>query len=209
MSISILFPSLVISVPLSVDEGNICFKSNLQVRSTPLCSHHHITFSITRSCHIREPCCLTQQLRNEGSFRDNRLQLRGRDRLAAIAERAVGVRVYLQDKPLRAGGNTGAGHGGYQLTAASGMAGIDYDRQVSQFVQQWHTGEIEQIARLRIEAAYATLTEHHIWIARCNNVFCRQQPFFKSSSQAALEHDGSAVAVLTCRTQQREGLHVA
>ncbi len=96
---------------------------------------HRIAFSVTWSCHVREPCCLAQQLRYEGGFRDDGLQLRGSDRLAAIAERAVGVRVHFQDEPFGSGGNTGAGHGGNQFAAAGGVAGVNNDRQVGQLVQ--------------------------------------------------------------------------
>ncbi len=79
--------------------------------------------------------------------------------------------MHFDDQSFGARGDAGARHRRNQFASTGGMAGIDDDGKVGQFVKQWDTGEVEDVARLGVVAADAAFAEDDVRIARGYYVF--------------------------------------
>ena len=112
------------------------------------------------------------------------------ERLAAIGEGVIRIRMDLDHQPVRAGGDAGQGQRSHVWALAGGMAGIDENRQMRQPLQQPAPRRRSSVLRVCVlEGADAALAEDHIRVALREHVLGRQQPLFHQHRQAALEHD--------------------
>ena len=87
----------------------------------------------------------------------------------------LGVVVDLDDQPVRPAGRGAQGHGGYQLVAACGVAGVHHHRQVAELVQDRDDGQIHGVAGGGLKGADAPLAEDHLVIAPGHDVLCAHE----------------------------------
>src|SRR5271166_3167356 len=135
------------------------------------------------------------------------VELLGEERLFAIAEGAVGIRVDFDDETVSPNRNRGPGQWRDLVALAGSVAGIDDDRQMAQPLHRGNHAEIERVASVIGEGAHAALAQDHVVVALAHDVFGGHQKFFHRGRQAALQQHG--FMRFTGALQQREILHVA
>ena len=87
------------------------------------------------------------------------------------------------------------------------MAGVHDHRQVGELFEHGHGGEVEGVARGRLEGADAALAKDHLFVAPGHDVLGAHEQLLQGVGQPALDEDGlSRVAQLL---EQLEVLHVA
>ena len=117
-----------------------------------------------------------------------------------------GIVVHLDDQPVGAGSDRRTRQLRDHVAAAGAVARVGHDRQVTQFLDDRDRGDVERVARRRLERPDAALAEDHVVVAAGQDVLRRQQPLFDRGGDAALEeHRLAHVAELA---EQREVLHV-
>ena len=70
------------------------------------------------------------------------------------------------------------------------MAWVYDDRQMRLFLQHGNRGNIQGIPHGSLECADTSLTENHILIASCHNIFCAHEQFIQGIRHAAFEENG-------------------
>jgi thiamine biosynthesis protein ThiI len=128
-------------------------------------------------------------------------------RLRAVAQRRLRVRVDVHDDAVGADRDRGPGQRQDQVPAAAGMRRVHDHRQVRQPLRDRDRADVQGVPGGLLERADAALAEHDVQVAALSDVFGGHQPFLDGGVHAALEHDRLAHAA--DRLQQREVLHVA
>ena len=121
-------------------------------------------------------------------FTDHFPQLLRRNRLVAIAERGQGIWMHLKHQTIGPGGDRGTRHRWHQVSSTCGMAGINDHRQVSQLVQERHTGQIQNIARLAVKAPDAPLAEDNLRVASNHSSIVEARPRLSSTGLRCRPH---------------------
>src|SRR5574341_1563686 len=134
-------------------------------------------------------------------------ELRRRQRLFPVTKRLFGVGVDLDQQPVGTRGDRGSGHRRHEVPPPRGMAGVHHHRQMRQFLNQRHRGQVERVAHLRLEGPDAPLAQDHLVIAARHDVFRGQQKFFDRCGQPALEQH--RLVLPADLAQQPEVLHIA
>ncbi len=124
-----------------------------------------------------------------------------------IAQRALRVRVNVDDDAVGANRDRGAGQRQDQVPATARMRRVHDHRQVGQPLRDRDGADIQGVARRLLERPDAALAQHDVQVAALRDVLGGHQPFFDRRAHAALEHDRLSGAA--DRLQQREVLHVA
>ena len=130
-----------------------------------------------------------------------------RQRLEAIAQRLLRMRMNLDDQTVRPGRHRRPGHRRHEAGLAGAVARIDHDGQMRVFVQIRHRCQRQREARVILEGADAALAEHHFRVAGLEDVLRGQQEFVHRRRRAALQQHRQAR--FADRFQQRIVLHVA
>src|ERR1035438_1559525 len=98
------------------------------------------------------------------------LELLGPQRLRPVGEGAVGVGMDFDHQAVGARGYGGPRHGSHDVAAPGGVRRIGENRQVGQFLHRRDGGEIERVARVGFEGAYAALAENNVVVAAGQDV---------------------------------------
>ena len=87
------------------------------------------------------------------------------------------------------------------------VARVRDDREMAQLLHDRDRGDVEGVARRRLECADTALAEHDVVVAAREDVLGRQQPLLDGGREASLQHH--RLARVTKLAQQRVILHVA
>src|SRR4051812_12447172 len=115
--------------------------------------------------------------------------------------------MHLDQDAVRASGNSSAGHGDYFVPQSRPVARVGDDWQVRQPMHDRNCGEVEHIARGRIEASHAPLAEYHVLISLGQDVLRAEEKIIDRSCHSALEQH--RLLHFADGLEQRVVLHVA
>src|SRR4051794_5343019 len=150
---------------------------------------------------------LACQLRRRLDLAQVLAELVGHELLRAVADRAVGIRVRLDDDPVGARGGCGQGQGEHEIAPPGRVARIHHHGQVRELLEHRHGHQVEREAVARLEGPDAALAQHHLLVALLEDVLRRHQEVLERGRQAALqEHRDVRAPHLG---QEREVRHVA
>ena len=91
---------------------------------------------------------------------------------------------------IGAGGHRGQRHGSHVIAVAGAVAWVDDDGQMAECSNHRNRGEVQSVARARLERADASLAEDDSHaIASGQNIFRGHQEFFDGGREATLEQD--------------------
>ncbi len=128
-------------------------------------------------------------------------------RLRAVAQRRLRVRVDVDDDAVGADRDGGPRQRHDQVAAAAGMRRVHDHGQVRQPLDDRDRADVQGVPGGLLEGPDAALAEHDVEVAALGDVLRGHQPLLDGGVHAALEHDRLAHAA--DRLQQREVLHVA
>lgn len=112
--------------------------------------------------------------------------------LRGVAEGFPGIRVDLDDQPVRAGRNAGEGQG-LDVGSFPGRVGrVDDDRQAAAFPHHGDRRDVQRIACGRLEGADPAFAEDDVVVALAHDVFRGVEPFLNSGGDPALEEHRNA-----------------
>src|SRR5881275_3000609 len=140
-------------------------------------------------------------------FVDEVLVLFEREGLRAVGECAFGVVVYFDDESVGSGGHARARERHHHVVVARSVRRVDDDGQVRDASNGGDGREVERVARVLGEGAYAALAEDDVVVALGHYVLGGEKPLVEHRRQPALQEHGHARAPRAA--QQREVLHVA
>src|SRR5216684_3685279 len=126
---------------------------------------------------------------------------------ARVAERLLGPGVHLHQEPVGAGRRRGQRKRQHEIGPAGRVRGIHHHGQVRTLLRQRDGGDVEGVARRRLESADAPFAEDHLVVAARQQILGREEPFLDGRGGAALEQHRPAQA--RQRLEQGEVLHVA
>jgi len=92
-------------------------------------------------------------------------KLIGPQRLGAVAERAVGIVVHLDEQAVGARCHGGARHGKDFVAPTGAVGRVGDDGQVRELLHHWDGRNVERVARIALERADAALAQDDIGIA--------------------------------------------
>src|SRR2546425_2059151 len=127
--------------------------------------------------------------------------------LRPVAARAFGIGVDFNDQAVRSGGHPGPRHRPHVFALAGALAGIDDHRQVREFFQHGDGAQVQQVARVVIEAPDPAFAEHDAVVAFVHDVLSSEQQLLNRGTGPTLEQHGEFGAAGLA--QQRVVLHVA
>src|SRR5947209_232945 len=81
-------------------------------------------------------------------------------RLCGIGERGIWAQMHFNQQPIGPTRHGSAGHGWDEQALTGAMTWVYHNGQMGQLMQEWNTGQVEQVAGVaRIKAADTTLTQ--------------------------------------------------
>lgn len=98
----------------------------------------------------------------------------------------------LDDQAIGAGGQRGLGERRGQARDAAGVAGVGDHGQVRAFLWDRDRGDVERVARGRLEGADALLAQDHVGVASAQDVLGREQELLDRRHHAALQEHRTA-----------------
>jgi hypothetical protein len=110
-----------------------------------------------------------------------------RQRLRAVGPGASRIRVHLDQQPVRARGQGGQGQRRHQRARPGRMRRVHDHRRRHRRARDRHRGDVEGVARGRLEGADAALAQHHARGAGREDVLGREQPLFDGGARRALQ----------------------
>ncbi len=114
-------------------------------------------------------------------------QLGGGERLRPVGPGGAGVGVRLHEQPVGAGRDRGQGERRHQGAGAGGVRRVDQHRRARDGPGDGHRGQVERVARHRLEGADAALAQDHARAAGGQQVLGGEQPFLDGGAGGALE----------------------
>ena len=129
------------------------------------------------------------------------------ERLVAVAQRLLRVRMNLDDQPVGAGGDPGAGDGRDVLPPTGAVARIEEHGQMRELFDDRDGVDVGGVTRGLIEGADAAFAQDHLAVSLDQDVLGRHQPLFDGRHHAAFEQHRARR--FTGRPQQGIVLHVA
>src|SRR3990170_2833386 len=148
-----------------------------------------------------------RRLRQRAHLLHQLLEVGRRQRLRAVGEGLVRVRVNLDEQAVDAGGDGGQRDGRYQIPLAGSVAGVADDGQMADPLDHRDGVDIEGESRGRLVRADAALAEDDVAVAVGEDVLGGEQPLLDRRPHAALEEHG--LVRLADLVQEGEVLHVA
>ena len=128
-------------------------------------------------------------------------------RLLAVGECFLGVRVDFDQQAIGAAGNGGFAKWGDPVSHAGTMRRVDDDRQWRTLLDGRHNRKCQSVADVRFKGADASFTEDHVGIAFSDNVLSRLEQFLQGGAPSTLEQDRFAGFSRGC--EQAGVMHVA
>src|SRR5207253_5091289 len=126
---------------------------------------------------------------DDAQFAHELRELAGLERLRAVGKRVIRIIVHFNDQAIGTGSDGSAGHWWYFVAAASAVRRISEHRQVRKLFDDRDRGDVEGIASVGFERAYAALAQDDVVVAPGENVLGAHQKFFHSGGHAALQEN--------------------
>jgi hypothetical protein len=127
--------------------------------------------------------------------------------LCAVADGFFRGGVRFDDQTVSADGDGGARYGGHEAAFSRGVAGIEDDGKVREFVEYGNSGNVTGVARGGLEGADAAFAEDHFGVAMRGDVFGAHEQLFDAAAQPTLQQNRAAT--FAERFQEHEVLHIA
>src|SRR5437764_939678 len=140
-------------------------------------------------------------------FADEVLVLFERQGLRAVGESAFGVVVDFDDEAVGSGGDARARERHHHVVVSRSVRGVNDDGQVRDAADGGDGREVERVARVLREGAYAALAEYDVVVALGHYVLGGEKPLVEHRGESALQEHGQARAPRAAK--EREVLHVA
>ena len=115
--------------------------------------------------------------------------------------------MHFDQQPVGARGHGSPGHGQHAVAASRSVAGVNQNGQMAHPLQRRNNAQVEGVACMVREGAYAALAQNHLVVALAHHVFGGHEELFEGGAEPALHQH--RLAQLAGLFQQREVLHVA
>src|SRR5579871_57119 len=114
--------------------------------------------------------------------------------LGAVADRLFGAGMDFEDEAVRADSHSRARNRRHQAALSSGVAGIEQDRQMCEFVQNGDRSDVAGVAGGGLKGADAALAEDHVRVAMRHDILRGHEQFLDGGTHAAFEQHRPAAA---------------